>query len=539
MKEIKKNYITTFLISATVLIAGLGLYKAFDFSYRYLEQGDEVTDTDFGLFLATQHALYVNDFDNASKMIQNVKSDYKIVNQTKNIADFFNGKMPKNAGSLKDSKELVDGMIYDAYLIQNNDWKTLYKRHASDESILAAPLRIFSAVNQDRRTETLKYINSLQTSDSWKSFVRGQIAVLRDDIDTATKEFANVHPDFMNINDYLYLMSFYKHYEMTEDMEILKNDFLTKTSGMYIFEYPDIPDWSVYSGYKNNLVFSIIQTISHTQIMLYTDLSLMFLRFSEIISDGQNMDTINYYLGQYYFYNSGDYEKCFNKINKNNPLYPFGQLKIAEKNNDIQTIQKIANDNPLFVPAFLTTVHEHIKNGNKSAALRLINRGLKHKHLSDMGRVYFLKQRAHVYLMFDNPSRAQRDISEITAINNEKTPDVMFLQARIWEKQNKNLDEAYNYAMTLIKINKSDVNAWDLLSLIIYKREGIENALEILEHIGETSTDTSSVYEHMGDLYLIKGDKEQALRAYNHALDLSDDCLVVVPQIQKKIRKTK
>lgn len=539
MKEIKKNCITSFLISAIVLIAGIGLYKLLDFSYQRLGQNEDIIDTDFGLFLASQHALYVNDFDNASKMIQRVKSDKKIVNQTKNIASFFNGKLPENADSLKNSKELVDGMIYDAYLIQKDDWKSLYNRHAKDESILAAPLRIFSAINQKRYTETLKYIDSMQTSDSWKSFVRGQIAVLRDDIDTATKEFANVHPDFMNINDYLYLMSFYKHYDMTADMDILRNDFLAKPGGMYAFEYPDIPDWSTYSGYKNNLVFSIIQTISHTQIMLYTDLSLMFLRFSEIISDGQNTDAINYYLGQYYFYNSGDYETSFNKINKHNPLYLFGQLKIAEKNNDMKTIQKIANDNPLFVPAFLTTVHEHIKNGNKSAALRLINRGLKHKHLSDLGRIYFLKQRAHTYLMFKNPSRAQRDISEIQAISDEKTPDVIFLQARIWEQQNKNLNEAYNYTMNLIKINKSDVNAWDLLGLIIYKREGIENALEILEHIGETSTNTSSIYEHLGDLYAIKGDKERALRAYNHALDLSDDCLVVVPQILKKIRKLK
>ena len=37
----------------------------------------------------------------------------------------------------------------------------------------------------------------------------------------------------------------------------------------------------------------------------------MLLRFAEIISDGKsavNNDAINYYLGQYYFYNNGDYK---------------------------------------------------------------------------------------------------------------------------------------------------------------------------------------------------------------------------------------
>ena len=539
MKEIKKNYIGAFLISAIVFCVAIVGYSISLYNHNRSGWGDDVINTDFGSFLAAQHALYVNDFDSAMAMIKDVKSDYKIVNQTKSMAAFFNGKMPENAKSLKDSKDLIDGMIYDAYLIQKDDWRGVYNRHSKDESILAAPLRIFSAVKQDRITETKKFIDSLQTTDSWKSFVRGQIAVLRGKVDEAAKEFANVHPDFMNVNDYLYLMSFYKHNGMTEDMEILKNDFIAKLGGMYMIDYPDIPDWENYSGYKNNLVFSIVQTISHTQIMLYTDLSLMFLRFSQVISDASDMDTIDYYLGQYYFYNSGDYESCFKKIKKSNPLYLFGQLKIAEKNQDAKAIQRIAANNPLFIPAFLIAVHENIKNGNKSAALSLINRALRQKDLPDVGRIHFLKQRAHVYLMFNNARAAQKDVLKIKDLDDTLTPDLMLLQARIWEKQGKNLDDAYNYAMTLIKMNKSDVNAWDTLGLIVYKTEGIDNALEIFERIGEVSTNASSVYEHLGDLYAKQGNKDKALRAYKHALDLSDDCMIVVPFVEKKIRKLK
>lgn len=540
MKEIKKNYIGAFLLSVVVCVIAITGYSVLNSSYQNTNFDGDVEHTDFGLFLATQHALYVNDFDNASVMINEVKSDQKIVNQTKNMADFFSGKMPNDAKSLKDSKDLIEGMVYDAYLIQNDDWKSVYNRHGKDESILAAPLRIFSAVNQNRITETKKFIDSLQTTDSWKSFVRGQIAVLQGDTNAAAKEFANVHPEFMNVNDYLYLMSFYKHNEMFEDMEILKNDFIAKLGGMYMVDYPDVPDWANYAGYKNNMVFSIIQTISHTQIMMYTDLSLVFLRFAQIISDTQNMDAIDYYLGQYYFNNNaGDYKGCFKKINKHNPLYLFGQLKVAEKNQDIKTIQKIAKDNPLFIPAFLIVVNEHIKNGNKSAALSLVNRALNQRDLPIAGRVYFLKQRAHIYLMFNDPGRAEKDVSEIKGIADDFSSDLMLLQARIWEKQNKNLDTAYTYAMNLVKINKSDVNAWDVLGLIIYKREGVNNALELIEKVGEVSNHSSAIYEHLGDLYALQGDKERALRSYQRALDLSDDCLIVVPNVQKKIRKLK
>ena len=537
MKEIKNFYIGTLLIAVIVLCSVFMGQKMRDFNHQKLVQGEAVENTDFGLFLAAQHALTVNDFEGAAKMANTIKSDNASIARMKTIADFFNGKMPQNVDVLKDSKDLIEGLIYDAYLIQQDDWKNLYSRHAKDASVLAAPLRIFSGVKQGKTKEIKKFIDSLKTNDSWKSFVRGQIAVLNNDVDGAAKEFANVHPDFMNINDYLYLMSFYKENGMVEDMEILRNDFMAKPGGMYIFNYPDIPDWSNYAGYKNNMVFSIIQNISHTQIMIYTDLSLIFLRFAQVISNESNMDAVNYYLGQYYFHNNGNYKHSFDKIRPTNPLYLFGKLSMAEKNHDLKSVAKIVRDNPLFVPAVQIVVRENVKIGNKKAALSVLNRALNHKNLPEEGKVYFLEQRAHVYLMFGDAKRAQKDLQTIKDMEG-LTANVMLLQARAWLLQNRDLDEAYNYAMALVKKNASDVYAWDLVGQVVAKKESIDNALELMESVGAVAS-VSSLYEHLGDLYKQQGYKEKALRAYSQALDLSDDCLIVVPVVQKKIRNLK
>lgn len=538
MKGIKSFYTVPFFIAVVIFCSTLVGQKVFEMNSTKMGQGDAVFDTDFGSFLAAQHALYINDFATASKMISEVKVDNKNIAQMKNLTDFFGGKMPKNAETFKNSKDVVERLIYDAYLLQKDDWKSVYKRHNKDTSILAAPIRIFSGSQTKNPKDTAKFIDSVKADPNWKSFVRGQIAVLNKDIDTAAKEFAKVHPEFMNVNDYLYLMSFYRENGMTEDMEILRDDFLAKVGGMYMLDYEDIPDWSNYEGYKNNLVFSLVQTVSHTQIMLYTDLSLMFLRFAEIISNGKNADAINYYLGQYYFYNTGDYETCFNNIPKTSPLYLFGQMKIAEKNKDMKAIEKIAKNNPLFIPAVQIVGRNSIRTGDKAKALSVINRALKHKNLSIYGRIYFLKQRAYVYAMFGDAKRAQKDLDEVKRIDDRLTPDTMSLQARVWAMQNKNLDMAYDLVMSLIKINTSDVAAWDLLSVIVDKKEGTANALELLERIGEVSP-SSSVYEHLGDFYKKQGDIERAKKSYQHALDLSDDCLIVVPSVQRKIRKLK
>lgn len=538
MKGIKSFWKAVFL---TALIVGSACFvgtSGYFFNTKKVGEKQEVTPTDYGNFLAAQHALFINDFDTASELVSDLKSDVAVVSQAKILADFFSGKMPENVKMLKSDKDLANRLIYDAYLINQDKWSELYQRHAKDTSLMIAPIRIFATAKQGKIKEALKYIDSLKTTDNWKSFMRGQVAVLNKDIDKAAKEFAKVHPDFMNINDYLYLMSFYKEHEMFEDMDILRGDFTAKPGGMFVLNYEDIPDWSEYSGYKNNLVFSMVQTVSHTHIMILTDLSLMLLRFSETLSD-KNTDVLNYYLGQYYFYNSGDYEKIFNSISKDSPYYLFGQMRIAEKNGDLNKIEKIAKKNPLFISAVDIMLSNYIKNGNKKAALKLINSGLNQKDLSDSGLAYFLKQRINVYLMFNDPDKAQSDMYDLMDIEGEFNPDVMFLQAKIWNQKNINLDDAYAYTMSLIKKNTSDVEAWDLLSIIVDKKEGVDAALDLIEHISSVSVKVSSVYEHMGDFYVKKGEKEKAKKSYLRAIDLSDDGLVVVPFVKKKLRKVK
>lgn len=507
--------------------------------FKNLYPQNEVFDTDFGNFLAAQHALYVNDFQAAQKLLSGIQKDVRVARNERMLAGFFSGKLPDDVDSLKDSKDLSLRFIYDVSLVKKDDWKTLYKRHGSDKSLLFAPLRIFSAVKQGKTKEAIKFIDSTDTTDSWKAFLRGQIAVVNNDIELAAKEFADVSPDFMSVNDYLYLMSFYREHEMFEDMEILKNDFTAKPAGMYVLDYPYIPEWKNFQGVKNNIAFSMMQSVAHTQVIIFTDISLMLLRFAQNVAENVDNDSLNYYLGQYYLYNKGQYEEAFNNVSKESPLYLFGQMKIASRNNDFDFIKKSAKKNPLFLPATNMALSHHIKNGEKSAALNIVNRALKQKNLNDKARAYFLKKRANVYLMFDNPKKAQKDLDKVLETENPLATDNLLLQARIWNQKNENLQEAYNYSMMVIHRNTSNVYAWDLLGCIVNKQEGVDEALSIMNRVSEIATNVSSLYEHLGDFYLQKGLKDKARSAYMQAIDLAEDGLIVVPVVQKKLRKVK
>ena len=91
-----------------------------------------------------------------------------------------------------------------------------------------------------------------------------------------------------------------------------------------------------------------------------------------------------------------------------------------------------------------------IRVGDKSAALRVINRALDNDKLSDSGRAYLKKRRAFVYMMFGDYERAQSDIHEVSKIQIVDS-EVLAIQARIWAAQDREIENAYSYAMALVK----------------------------------------------------------------------------------------
>ena len=538
MRKIERIF-TSFALITALVVAGVGIWGAVQNTENTSEY--KFPESKFGSFLAVQHAIHINDFDSAMNFSASLQdTELPVVAGVKMMSGFLNGQMPENAASLKKEKSLPARFVYDAYLVSNDNWAEFHSRHKTEDAALVAPFRIWSAIANNWRTNTFKFIDGLPTNDSWKSFVRGQIYAELGDIETAASHFDKVAPEFMNINDYLYLMSFYSHHDMVDRAGDLLKKFTSRPTGMFMLEYDNIPDWSVFSGYKNQLAFSLVQTVSHTQILMYSDMAVLMLRFAQVTAPefAQNTDAIHYYLGQYFYTNGGNYADFFNKIGTDSPFYLFTVLRNAEKTGDIDDLQRALKHQPLFVPAINKLVGHHIKNGNKRAALSVINRALDNENLDSDGRAFFLKSRAYIYYAFGDYDAAQQDLSEIfdTAVPDA---EANALQVRVWSAQNTNIELAYERAMNLILKNPTDILAWDTLGCVVAVREGAIAALDVMESVGAVSQTHSSLFLHLGDIYMSVGDTDKARDAYMRAIDLSDDGLVVVPEIERKLRKIK
>ena len=280
MRKIERIFITASLLAIVAVTGG----TIWNHTVKQSQESEyQFPASRFGAFLAAQHAIYVNDFDSAREFAKNLTNQqFPIVQSTIYISDFLSGRMPFDAHLLKSEKTMPARIIYDAYLVKNNNWKELHNRHKNDEAALIAPFRIWSAIANDWRTNTFKFIDKLPVNESWREFVRGQIYAELGNFDKAAECFELVTPDFMNINDYIYIMSFYLSHDMQDRAGDLKERFTARPAGMFLKEFDDFPDWSVFSGYNNALAFSLIQNVSHTQILMYSDMALLMMRFAEI-----------------------------------------------------------------------------------------------------------------------------------------------------------------------------------------------------------------------------------------------------------------
>ncbi len=533
----KKKTLFYTIIFIIVFLVGWGVYNAFR-ADRTTPEYSGIPQTKYGAFLAAQHAIYVNDFESVDDFVSAISDiEYDTVKNTRVLAEFLSGKIPNDVASIANDKNIASRLIYDAYLVQNDRWDDLYKRRYTEKTAVYAPLRIWAAVAKDRITETLKYIDTIDSNPSWRAFLRGQVYAEQGKFDAAATAFAGVSPEFMNINDYMYIMSFYRAHGMNDAATELQQKFVSTPGGMFMSSYDDFPEWSNFAGTKNALAFDLIQNVSHTQIMLYSDLSVLMMRFAQIIGPDAPLfhDAVNYYLGQFFANMGGNYTKYFDAVNSNSPYYLFAQM---HSDDSPKTMKRILDVQPLFVPALNKLVAHYTATGDRRGAIRIIDRALKNKKISGAGRAYLAKRRALVNLLFGDLNAAQRDIHDASK-STDVDGEILTVQARIWAAQGREIENAYDYAMSLIKRNPTDVLAWDTVAVVVGVREGNDAALEILEKVAGAASTCSSLFEHLGDAYVIRGDKNAARDAYMRAIELSDDGLCVVPKIKKKLDRLK
>lgn len=177
-----------------------------------------------------------------------------------------------------------------------------------------------------------------------------------------------------------------------------------------------------------------------------------------------------------------------------------------------------------------------MQNNREFNAIMALNRTLKRPDLPPLGRAYVLRMRAQSFYMTGRLDNAENDLiaaSKIAPVD----AGIMGLSARVWAAKRTRLDEAYRFAISLVKVFPSKIESWDTLAMVVYAKEGLEPALEILERVGRVAEECSEFFMHLGDLRMEAGSKMGAAAAYRKAIALSGDGLVIRAEVEQKLRK--
>jgi tetratricopeptide (TPR) repeat protein len=545
MKKIKsRNFLWIYFLIG-LLVGWTGIYFGLYLSGRGLSPSINYSDdfeTDLGNWLAAQHAVFVDDFSSAIEFMDKIRNDKsEIVASSRNLVLFLDSGDLRGAEVLKKSNSAAWRVINAASSAKKGKWGDVYAEFKNERTQIMAPFRIWSGVASGNFKKTLDFINSFPANNSWKNFMRAMIYAATKNPKTARKYFGKVPAGFMNLLDYHIVMSFYKKHGFEKDWKELKEKWVDSPGGMYMSDLDLGENWSYYDSEQKMLAASLIQNVSHNGEAGFTDTGLLVLRVAAAL--GGMPDAVNYYTGGYFYASGSDnYKKYWNKL-KDNPIYaPFIEMKNAERIGDDDKTEReldsILRKNPLFMPAIQKLWRRNMQNGQKNNVLRILGIALRRPNVPAGGRAYLLKLRGHTFYIFERYEEAERDL-KFAAKLSPMEAGVMGLQARIWAAQKKNLNEAYRYAISLVKAFPANVENWDVLAMVVLAKEGDDAALEILDKVARVAEECSELFLHLGDLRLKAGLRLGAAQAYRKAVALSDDGLVIKSDVERKLRRLK
>ncbi|MDR1826132.1 MAG: hypothetical protein LBQ49_00385 [Rickettsiales bacterium] len=544
-------FVFGFLIGAVSVWIGvgpLGVEKAKEPDLSMVSPLDSASK--FGDWLAVQHAVYIDDFGRAAKFLDNL-SDVKIgiVANTRDLVMFLDGASLSDTDGLKKGGGAVSAyrVIWAANQGKAGNWKDVFKEYKNEKSLIAAPFRIWATVGagggagvRDRIDRAVQFIDSVPSANnSWKNFAKATVYAATKNPKTARKYFQKVSDTFMNIGDYHLVMSFYKKHGFDKDRDELYKSWVSTPGGMYMANADINADWEFYDTPAKMLGAMLVQYVSHDGGVTVSDAGLLNLRAAMLL--GAVPDSVNYYTGGYFFAAGSDNYKKYWESLYDNPVYgPFINMKIVEKagagRKYVRGVNQILGKSPLFLPAIAALFKKNMQSGREFDAIRMLSRALKTPELPTAGRAYFLRLRAQAFYMAARFDNAEADLAAAAAIA-PMDAGIMAMQARVWAAKKESLDEAYRYAISLIRAFPANVEYWSVLSMVVLAKEGVDPALEILERVGRVSEECSELFMNLGDLRLRKGLKPEAAKAYRKAIFLSDDGLIIKSAAERKLRK--
>lgn len=184
----------------------------------------------------------------------------------------------------------------------------------------------------------------------------------------------------------------------------------------------------------------------------------------------------------------------------------------------MQAIEKFP-DNAFF---YLLTGSSASQIGLNSAAIRILERGLKHSEGNLALKAQILANMGDVYYALKQPDKAFESYDASLAID-ELNIVVLNNYSYYLTLENKDLDKAEKMSSKSVEMEPGNSTYLDTYAWVLFKRKRFFEAKYIIERAIDNGGDKSNVIvEHYGDILFMNGDIEGAIEKWKEALDMGN-----------------
>jgi tetratricopeptide (TPR) repeat protein len=239
-----------------------------------------------------------------------------------------------------------------------------------------------------------------------------------------------------------------------------------------------------------------------------------------------HLETVRYYLGSAYEKLS-EWDlalEAFEGINKDSALYDdaLSHISFIYLENDrideaitLLESRKASGKPRPQIYHYLASLY--MANDQHEKAISVAEEGVQRYP----DNVELLYQKGLVLERSGHHEEAGQAMKKVLALDDQHAEALNFL-AYAYAVENRQLDEALEYAERAVERDPAP-HILDTLGWVYYRLGRFMDALKVIEEASRQLSEDAVIFEHLGDIHLALGNREEARAAFERALQLQPD----------------
>jgi tetratricopeptide (TPR) repeat protein len=199
----------------------------------------------------------------------------------------------------------------------------------------------------------------------------------------------------------------------------------------------------------------------------------------------------------------------------------------------VESFLRVKEARPDYIPIYLTLSRVYYTMKEYDKALQALNDGLgKASEEEKEIRRELMFAMANVYHEQGDDENTEAWLKKVLQIEPDFAPALNYL-GYFYAEQGSNLKEAHELISRALESEPDNGHYQDSMGWVLFKMGRVEEALNYIKTSLENLGEHPEVFEHLGDIYLSKGERELARQAWSKSLEIGGENRNLLEKLKK------